>query len=96
MAARREEEFYCTECKKYFKTWLRDDMWGNYTIKCPNCAHEHYRVIKDGLITEDRHNNRMGAATVIHCLKSTIRDTPWHDDPTFRRSQLTAYNGGAS
>jgi hypothetical protein len=27
-------------------------------------------------------------------LRSTLRDTPWHDDPLFRRQQLALYNGG--
>jgi hypothetical protein len=98
--ARREEEFYCNVggggCGKYFKTWLRSNMWGNYTIECPACGHHHFRVIKDGLITDERHDKRMGNATVIQCLKSTISDTPWHNDPTFRRSQIKAYSGGTA
>jgi hypothetical protein len=89
---RREEEFYCsTECRKYFKTYLRSNMWGNYTIECPNCGHHHFRVIKDGLITDDRHDKKLGESEIIRCLKSTVRDTPWHDDPAFRRAQLRAY-----
>lgn len=102
VARRREEEFYCDRdgggCGKYFKTFLRDDMFGNYTIVCPNekCNHNHFRVIEEGLVTKDRHNERMGDATKIIGLKSTLRDTPWHDDPDFRRAQLRAYNGGVS
>jgi hypothetical protein len=93
--SRRAEEFYCsTECKKYFKTYLRSNMFGNYTIVCPNCGHHHFRVIKEGLVTEDRHNKDLGDSELIIGLKSTISDTPWHDDPTYRRQSLTAYQGG--
>ena len=100
MARRREEEFYCDTggggCGKYFKTYLRDNMWGNYTIECPNptCKHHHFRVIVDGLVTKDRHSERMGDAEIILGLISTLRDTPWHNDPNFKRSQLKAYAGG--
>lgn len=98
MAARREEEFYCSTagggCGKYFKTFLRENQWGNFTIECPACGHHHFRVIKEGLITEDRHDKRLGESTIIQCLKSTISDVPWHNDPTFRRKSLRAYAGG--
>lgn len=93
--SRREEEFYCDTagggCGKYFKTWLRQNMWGNYTIACPACGHHHFRVIDKGLVTQDRHNTRMGEAEIIIAMKSTIRDTPWHDDPEFRRKSLKVY-----
>lgn len=117
MAQRRKEEFHCDKagggCGGYFLTWLRDDMWGDYTIKCPNpkCigptpdnpGHHHYRVIKDGLVTQDRHQSRDGSETVLIGLLSTFipefnekgeRNSPWHDNPEFRRSQLKAYEGG--
>ena len=63
-------------------------MWGNYTIKCAACDHSHYRVIDTGVITDDRHNERMGDAEVIIGLKSTLRDTPDHNDPYLRREQM--------
>jgi len=100
MAVRREEEFYCDKsgggCGKYFKTYLRSNFYGNYTIECPNpkCKHHHFRVILDGLVTADRHSERMGTVTIIPGLLTTLRDTPWHDDPEFRRRQMKAYEGG--
>jgi phage FluMu protein Com len=94
---RRREEFWCSThgggCGKYFLTFLRDDMDGDYTIECPNCKHHHFRHIKEGLVTDDRHSNRNGSATLIYGLKTTLKDTPWHDDPTFRRQQLRVYEG---
>jgi len=96
MARRRIEEFYCDVvgggCGKYFKTYLREDSFGNMTFECPVCHHHHFRVVKDGVITKDRHSERLGKAEIIIGLKSTISDTPWHDDPDFRRSQLRVYN----
>lgn len=96
--SRRVEEFYCATvgggCGVYFKTYLRTNMWGNYTFLCPKCGHNHFRVIKEGLITEDRHSERYGSSEIIVGLASTVSNVPYHDDPNFRRSQLRAYNGG--
>lgn len=30
---------------------------GNHEIECPRCGHIHYRVIKDGKVTSERHNS---------------------------------------
>lgn len=96
---RRQEEFYCDVagggCGGYFLTYLNKKMYGNFTIQCPACNHHHFRVVEDGLVTQDRHSDRHGEVTVLIGLKSTYRKTPWHDDPDFRRGQLRAYSGGA-
>ena len=98
--SRRIEEFYCAiqgqGCGKYFKTYLRTNMIGNYTIRCPACGHDHFRFVKSGLVTDDRHNQRYGTAEIIIGLASTLSDVPTHDDPSYRRSVLKAYNGGIS
>jgi len=95
---RRKEEFYCDKqgggCGQYFLTYLRTEMYGNYSIRCPNpkCNHLHYRVIKEGLVTGDRHDKRMeGQVEVIIGLLTTLRDTPWTDDAEFRRMQMKVY-----
>lgn len=99
-STRRKEEFYCDTagggCGKYFLTWLRKSMSGNYTIQCPNesCKHHHFRVITDGLVTTDRHNQRDGSKEVIIGLKATLQDAPWTDNPSFLRMQMKLYNGG--
>ena len=49
---------------------LSDCMTGNYTVICGNCGHEHYRVIKDGVVTEDRHNSSVNHGDTIHVMKS--------------------------
>lgn len=94
--ARRAEEFYCAKmgggCEGYFITYLRENMTGNYTIQCPMCNHHHFRVVKEGLVTNDRHSTQNGESTVLVGLKTTYRKTPWHEDPVFRRSQMKAYS----
>lgn len=93
---RRVEEFYCDKsgggCGVYFLTYLRESMFGNYSIECPQCKHIHFRVIDKGLVTGDRHSSRLGQAEIIVGLKSTVRDSPYHNDPDFRRAQLKAYS----
>lgn len=79
MARRRREVFYCNVagggCGKYFQTYLRENFFGNYTIVCPNCGHNHFRVIKEGVVTDDRHNERLGTVEKILGLTTTLQDT---------------------
>jgi len=49
---------------------LRDNMNGNYIIVCGNCGHEHFRAIKNGVVTSDRHSAKLGEAERIIVLKS--------------------------
>jgi len=49
---------------------LSDSFSGNYTIRCGQCAHLHYRVIEKGIVTSDRHNKNLGVAEVIHVMPS--------------------------
>jgi len=45
---------HCTECYKNFVSEIDVRLNGNHTIICPYCGHEHFRKVKDGMITEDR------------------------------------------
>lgn len=94
---RRTEEFYCDQagggCGKYFLTHLRTSMYGNYSIQCPGCQHIHYRVIEEGVVTGDRHQERMGGQVdMILGLKSTLSETPKTDLDSFRRQQILDYS----
>lgn len=93
--ARRKEQFYCDRsgggCSKYFATFLRRAMNGNYTIVCPACGHEHFRKITDGLVTGDRHDERLGTCEKIIGLKTTVSDVP---DMNLERNSLRIYQGG--
>lgn len=86
---RRKEEFYCqTECGKYFDTYLRTNMTGQYTIECPNCGHHHHRVITEGFVTGDRCNQNAAQLHILKGLKATLRDVPWHNSPENKRSRF--------
>jgi len=45
------QELYCHGCGRYVQFTLDLNLNGNYAIKCPNCGHVHYRVIRNGKIT---------------------------------------------
>ena len=48
------QELYCHNCQRYIQ--YADDLAvdGRRDIICPSCGHHHYRIIRDGKITEDR------------------------------------------
>ena len=60
-------------CGYYNYPVLDDSMSGNYVIVCGNCGHEHYRVIKNGVVTDDRLDDRLGKAERIHVMKSATQ-----------------------
>jgi hypothetical protein len=48
------QELSCHNCQMYIQFDLDFEQDGCHTIKCPNCGHEHYRVVRNGRITSDR------------------------------------------
>jgi RNase P subunit RPR2 len=71
--ARHAHEMYCTNCSWHLYPMLNDRMSGNYTIVCGNCEHKHYRYIKDGVVTEDRHNYAADHGDTIHVMKAACQ-----------------------
>jgi DNA-directed RNA polymerase subunit RPC12/RpoP len=51
---------HCHECGKYVQFDLDLSMDGNHVLKCPNCGHEHCRVVQKGKITDTRWDQRNG------------------------------------
>ena len=50
------QELYCHACGRYVQFNLDLSVDGNYKLDCPNCGHDHYRVVKDGKITDERYD----------------------------------------
>lgn len=48
------QELFCHNCDMYVQFRLEMEVDGNYEIECPNCGHMHYRVVKNGVITDVR------------------------------------------
>ena len=53
-----KQELHCHDCGRYVQFELDMELNGNHVLNCPNCGHEHCRVIKDGKITSDRWDQR--------------------------------------
>lgn len=60
-------EFNCSNCSGYITVKLNEDLDGAHCIVCPACKHEHYRIIKGGVITEDRAPDRTKSYAIRIC-----------------------------
>lgn len=54
------QELWCHDCEKYVQFDLDLSLSGNHVLECPNCGHEHCRVVRDGVITDIRWASRNG------------------------------------
>lgn len=72
------QELFCHECSNYVQFDLDMELDGNHILKCPNCGHEHCRVIKDGKITDIRWDSRNKNNYII-----TASSVTFSSDSTF-------------
>jgi pyruvate/2-oxoacid:ferredoxin oxidoreductase beta subunit len=56
--ATEPQERYCHGCGHYVQFNLDMELNGNHVLECPNCGHEHCRVVQDGKITSERWDQR--------------------------------------
>lgn len=75
-----KQELYCHNCSRYVQFDLDIEDDGNYIVVCPNCGHNHYRVVKDHQVTDERWGSANGSAsnqliTYISNATSTISST---------------------
>lgn len=63
-------EFYCLGCDHYLYVWLNINLNGNHVVNCPNCGHKHYRVVENGVITDQRYKEYLKSSYEIVCCKS--------------------------
>lgn len=66
----RRQELYCHECNRYVQFDMDLSLNGNHVLNCPNCGHEHCRVVENGEITGIRWEQRNGPTWTIS-LNST-------------------------
>ena len=60
------QEIYCHDCGNYVRFDLDTSLNGNHVLNCPECGHEHCRVVKDGRITGERWDSRNGRTILIY------------------------------
>lgn len=54
------QELWCHDCKRYVQFKMDMSLNGNHVLNCPNCNHEHCRVVENGKITDIRWDSRPG------------------------------------
>ena len=52
------QELFCHECRCYVQFSIDLSLNGNHVLNCPNCGHQHCRVVRNGRITDIRWDNR--------------------------------------
>jgi len=65
------QELHCHTCDKYVQFNLDLSIDGNHVLECPNCGHEHCRVVKKGIITDDKWGQRNGPTIYITSTLTT-------------------------
>jgi hypothetical protein len=71
MRRAEKQELYCHACDRYVQFDLDLSVDGDYRLDCPNCGHDHYRVVKKGKITDVRFANY----TTIYASSTTSTST---------------------
>ena len=51
------QELFCHNCNKYVRFDVPEND-GRLVVICPDCGHEHLRVVSNGVITEERWGSR--------------------------------------
>lgn len=70
--ARELFEFYCEGgCHGYTTIPIDVEFDCHIIMVCPGCKHEHFRAVKDGKITGDRHST-MKDDSKVHRLEPTL------------------------
>lgn len=73
------QELHCHECQRYVQFDLDLSLNGNHVLNCPNCGHEHCRVVKDGKITDIRWDTRNGNSFQVSASSMATTTTSTYD-----------------
>jgi len=70
------QEFYCGECQGYIRLQLNPNLNHEFWFECPNCGHQHRRVMRNGMIQENgRHQDE--PSYELCPTKSAYSKEPW-------------------
>ena len=75
------QELHCHECNNYVQFDIDLELNGNHVLNCPVCGHQHCRVVKDGVITDDRWattNSANGISTYTASNISSSTISTWN------------------
>jgi hypothetical protein len=71
------QEIYCHACELYVQFDMDLELDGNHVLECPNCGHEHCRVVRDGRITGERWAQRNGPTIPVYTGNMTSSSTSY-------------------
>lgn len=69
------QELHCHACNCYVQFSMDMSLNGNHVLHCPNCGHMHCRVVRNGVITEDRWASANGQAIPVYATTSSATST---------------------
>jgi len=92
------QELYCHACGNYVQFDLNLSLSGNHEVECPRCGHIHYRVVRDGRVTDIRWRSSYPTIPVMnvdYTTQSTM-NTGSNSATLWRYSSGTAGTGWAT
>jgi hypothetical protein len=66
------QEIHCHACNRYVQFPIDLSLDGRHVLNCPNCGHEHCRVVTKGKITEERWDQRNGNIMPTYVISSFV------------------------
>lgn len=69
------QEIHCHECNRYVQFDIDMSLNGNHVLNCPNCGHEHCRVVRNGRITDIRWASWSPTYTISSAI--TVTTSVW-------------------
>ena len=89
------QELYCHNCGGYVQFDMDLSLNGNHVLTCPKCGHQHCRVVKDGVITGirwDQRNSDSSNVNTMYIPTSSISYTAQSTFSTYISSTTFAIN----
>jgi len=95
---KRRNELHCHACDMYVQFIIDQSLDGNHVLNCPNCGHEHCRVVKDGLVTDERWDQRNGDTYWVspNVTSFTIAATCTSSSSAYFTLMTDTYSSGTS
>jgi len=97
---KERQEIYCHGCSQYVQFDIDVNLDGQHTIVCPVCGHEHYRIVRNGKVTEARWASSSSLpnyfATCTTSTATSTFDSSSTTDPFLYGSWLNTTDGTAT
>jgi len=82
------QELHCHACDRYVQFDLDLGLNGRHVLRCPSCGHEHCRIVKDGVITDERWAQRNDDTTTT--IYVSAHTATWTTTSTFSNAGSTS------